>query len=279
MWHPMNREIDISFVILSWNSEIFLDKCFKSIIKKSEEEQLNIEIFLIDNGSTDESRIIVDRFESEYPDIMRKIYLEENTGTTVSRNLGSRKAAGKYICILDSDTELLDGSFKELFAVFDKNHKVGMIVSKLILRDGSTQESVKKFPSFINKLGKLSTIFFGRKSTSGYYQNFPFDKPTEVDTAISAFWLYRRELHESVGLLDEKIFYSPEDLDYCVRVRKAGHSILYYPEFQVFHDTQQISHKSPFSRIAFSHFMGLIYYFRKHGGWFSGEVKYSKEKS
>ena len=272
----MSKEIQISFVILSWNSERFLEKCFDSIIAKCKAEALPIEIFLIDNGSSDGSREIVDQFEERYPEIIKKIYLDKNMGTTYPRNLGSKQAKGKYICILDSDTELLEGTFKELFDIFDNNEDIGMIVCQLILRDRSIQVSVKKFPAFIQKLSKLSTIFLGRNSVSGYYTDFPFESKREVDTAISAFWLYRRELHASVGYLDENIFYAPEDLDYCVRIWKAGYRILYNPNFKVFHDTQQISHKSPFSRIAFSHFMGLIYYYRKHGGWFSASNKYRK---
>jgi GT2 family glycosyltransferase len=72
---------------------------------------------------------------------------------------------------------------------------------------------------------------------------------------------------EKVGYLDEKIFYSPEDIDYALRVWLAGYCVLYYPALTVLHHTQQITHKKPLSKTSISHFFGLVYYYRQHGGW------------
>lgn len=262
--------VDISFIILTWNSRLFLKKCFNSIIKKCQHEDLSFEIIVIDNGSTDGSEILFSNFFNKYPHVFKIEYLGRNTGTTYSRNIGIKKSTGRYLCILDSDTEFREGSLREIFYQLSEDDSIGLIVPRLMLPDGSTQNSVKRFPTFGQKLLKIPQAVFGVQVTNkDFYPNFPFHEKTEVDTAISACWFMSREIVDQVGYLDEQIFYSPEDLDYCVRIRKAGCKVIYLPTFTVLHDTQQISHKRPFSKVSRSHFWGLVYYFRKHGGWFS----------
>jgi GT2 family glycosyltransferase len=107
-----------------------------------------------------------------------------------------------------------------------------------------------------------------KTQNTDFYQEFPFKTERDVDTAISACWFIRREHWDKVGDLDEMIFYAPEDLDYSVRVWKAGFRILYYPQFTVLHHTQQITHRKPLSSSSLSHVRGLLYYYLKHGGWF-----------
>jgi GT2 family glycosyltransferase len=115
---------------------------------------------------------------------------------------------------------------------------------------------------------KIPRIVFGIKTKNNdFYENFPFAEEQTVDTAISACWFFKKALLQKTGYLDEKIFYAPEDIDFSLRVWKAGLSILYYPAFSVFHHTQQITHRKPLSKTSISHFWGLIYYYRKHGGW------------
>lgn len=268
-------QCDISFIILTWNSQRFLNKCFDSIIETCQTQRVRFEILVSDNGSTDQSKEIFEDYSSRYPDTFQVDFLGENTGTTYPRNLGMKKATGEFLCILDSDTELRDGSLRAMLELLRSDSQLGMVVPRLLLPDGSIQNSVKKFPTFIQKLGKIRQAVFKIKAANpDFYPGFPFTEVTEVDTAISACWLMRKELVEQVGYLDENIFYSPEDLDFCVRVRKQGLKILYWPDFTVFHDTQQISHKKPFSKVSRSHFSGLIYYFKKHGGWLSNRHLY-----
>jgi len=263
----------ISFVILAWNSSRYLDACFNSIIAKCDSESLAFEIIVVDNGSTDNSREILERFSRSYPDKFRLIHLDLNKGTTLPRNLALKQAQGKYICIFDSDAEILNGDMSEVLDTLKERHDVGIIAPMLLLDDGTVQNSVKKFPTFCHKLLKIPKIILGIKvANADFYADFPFLQERPVDTAISACWFFRRDLVDIVGYLDEKIYYSPEDLDYCIRARKCGKTITYFPKFVVRHHTQQITHRKPFSKTSLSHFGGLIYYFKKHGGWFFSSV-------
>lgn len=258
----------LSVIILTRNSRKYLDRCFDAVINKCASEGIEYEIIVIDNGSSDGSHSVLDHFVHSKPDNFRLVLLETNKGTTYPRNLGLKMAQGEYICILDSDTELLSGELTEVLRLLDQRREVGIVAPRLLLGNGSVQNSVKKFPTFWHKLIKIPKILFRIKGINAdFYSCFPFEKETEVDSAISACWFFRRDLLETVGMLDESIFYSPEDLDYCMRVHKAGKKILYCPFFTVMHFTQQISHKKPFSKVSLSHFRGLFYYFRKHGGW------------
>lgn len=269
---------DVSFVILTWNSKRYLDKCFTSLVKKCREENLSFEIVVVDNGSTDGTIEVLGRFQEKHPGCCIKIIpLKYNTGTTFSRNLGLREATGKTLCIIDSDTEIGAGSIRQVIQKLTDEPALGIIAPQLVLPDRQVQNSVKKFPTFLHKLSKIPKALFKVKvSDDDFYQNFPFKKEQQVDTAISACWFFRRSLIEQVGYLDENIFYAPEDLDYCVRVWKSGLKVIYFPALIVLHHTQQITHRKPFSQVSRSHFVGLIYYFRKHGGWFSVKSLYQQ---
>ena len=261
-------KFDISFIILSMNSEKYLDRCFRSIISKSSSEDLFYEIIVIDNGSTDASLDILKRYSETYPQNFKTIFFSKNMGTTHTRNIGLKQALGKYICILDSDTQILEGSFTDVFQILDIDRNIGIVAPRLVLANGEIQKSIKKFPTFWHKILKLPQALFAIKLKDfDFYNEFPYRLKRPVESAISACWFFRKNLILDVGYLDENIFYSPEDIEYCMRIHKLGLKIIYFPDFVVLHDTQQISHRDPFSILSLKHFFGLIYYFKKHGGW------------
>jgi GT2 family glycosyltransferase len=251
--------MEISFIILTWNSERYIDECISSVIQKCEDEKVDYEIFVVDNGSSDKTKDILRKYNGK----IGIIWLERNYGTTYSRNSGLKRANGDIICFLDSDAILKKGEITSIWQKLLSDINIGIIAPKLLLPDGSVQRSIKKFPSLWHKVLKLKKIFFGiEPKLNERYKEIPSNEEVSVDSAISACWFFRKELTETVGFLDEKIFYSPEDLDYCIRMWKSGKSILYYPFFTVLHHTQQISHKK--MNFIPIHFKGLIYYFTKH---------------
>jgi len=271
--------IQLSFITLAFNSEAFLAKCFDSIISKCQEEDISFEIIVIDNGSKDGSLNIINTYAEKYPDTFKTILLTKNRGTPYTRNLGFKKAEGRYICILDSDTEILNGSLKEVTDILETNEEIGILAPRLLLPNGSVQNSVKKFPTFWQKISKIPRVIFkiGLPDVD-FYEDFPFKNRRVVESAISACWFIRKDLLSLTGVFDEKIFYAPEDLDYCLRLRAVDKRIEYFPSVTILHHTQQISHKNPFSKVAISHFLGLLYYYRKHGGWFSARYINEEKK-
>lgn len=262
---------EISFVILTWNSEKDIAECLESIITQVPSE--NMEILVVDNGSDDLTVSLLEEFKQKNPDILKIWKLDRNYGTTYSRNLALKYAQGEILVVMDSDTKILRFPLESIKRFFGKYPEVGLLAPRLRLSDNSIQHNVKKFPTMQDKILKLNYILFknNRFRDRDFYPDFPFSSLREVETAISAGWILRRAAMEKVGYLDERIFYSPEDLDYSLRMYENGYRIVYFPLVEILHKTKQITHKSPFSKVAVSHFKGLFYYYFKHGYFFSRE--------
>jgi GT2 family glycosyltransferase len=253
--------MDISCVILSWNSERYLDHCLEALVVDLERHGFAYEVFVVDNGSKDRSVSILASLQARYPDTILPLYLDRNTGTTYSRNLALRRAQGRYICIIDSDVEVSQGAIAQLIHTLERDEKIGLVAPKLVYPNGCLQKSVDQFP---NVFAKILRYFF-LKSMERREQGRMFQQTniSEVDYAISAMWVFRRKIFEQVGFLDDNIFYSPEDVDYCLRIWKAGFNVVYNPTVTCVHQTQEISRRV-IGRATIQHIIGLCYYFKKH---------------
>ena len=189
--------------------------------------------------------------------MIKPILLPENTGTTYSRNRGLRECSGNYILILDSDAYIGADALRGLRDYLAANPGTGIAAPKLLYESGNFQLSVDRFPTLLHKLARF---MFLRKMES--YSDNRETEPRDVDYAISACWLIRRDAFDAAGLLDEQIFYSPEDVDYCLQMWEAGYRVTYVPSVSVVHAAQELSRGFRLSKFHFSHLGGLFY--RKH---------------
>lgn len=247
-----------SAVILSYNSGRYLEECLLRLAAALAEFDTPSEIWVIDNGSQDGSQQILRRLTETYPDLLRPLYLPSNTGTTVSRNLAFRQCSGRYVLVLDSDATIDAPALRALKNVLDTDDTVGLVAPRLRYPDDRFQISTDQFPTLARKLQRFLSL-----KTMEAAAHLPALRE-EVDYAISACWLLRREVLDRVGLLDENIFYSPEDVDFCVRIWQAGLRIVYEPAAVVTHDAQELSRGAKLSRFTIRHGQGLLYYFWKH---------------
>ena len=256
----------ISFVILTWNSDRVIISCLESIKTINDQKY---EIILVDNGSCDKTINNIDTFISENPEIsLKKIMLEKNYGTTVSRNLGIQQIAddSNYICILDSDTVINQEAVTELITVLSENEKNAITGPYMVNLAGEEQITAKKIPTAMLKIKKAVPVrSIQKKGEEQEKYDFSDEKRSyPVGYLISACWMIQRKLMENIGPLDENIFYSPEDVEYCVRVWKMGYRVLYCPNAHIIHATQRISKKKLISRHNWEHIKGLVYFFRKY---------------
>ncbi|HWA06360.1 MAG TPA: glycosyltransferase family 2 protein [Ignavibacteria bacterium] len=253
---------DISIIIITWNALHFLEKCLPSIYAKN--HGTDFELILIDNNSTDGTKEYV---MTNYPDT-RYIFNDHNRGVAPARNQGFKIAQGKYILILDVDTEFItDSPLKQLKEYMDNNPDSGLIGAQLVSGDGEIQRSCLKFPSVWIKLfvrfERFSFIKNSRMLKEYYMEDFDHESVLEVDYVIGAFQFIRKTMIDKIGYYDEHIFYGPEDIDYCLRAKNNGYKVVYYPKVKLFHFYQRIT-KRLFTKITFKHFAGLAYFFRKH---------------
>ncbi len=249
----------VSAVILCFNSERHIANAVNSLAAECKRLAEPCEIIVVDNGSRDGSVALLKELEATYPELLHVIYSPVNTGTTVSRNMAMRRARGRVIAIMDSDIEIPAGALGALLPRLADSPRTGLLAPRLIYPDGRAQLSVDVFPTLPHKLRRFVSL---KRMESGLTPAEERRRP--VDYAISAFWLIPRPVMERVGLLDERIFYSPEDVDYCLRVWQAGYEVVYEPSISIIHDAREISRG--FKRPAFtlSHAKGLGYLFRKH---------------
>jgi GT2 family glycosyltransferase len=251
----------ISAVILSFNSARYLGRCIRGLATALTESGGPNEIWVVENGSTDGSAEVLRGLQEEYSGLLRVIYLDRNVGTTASRNMAVGRSAGRRLLIMDSDVEVPLGTLGPLLARLDTDPACGLVAPRLVYPDGRLQMSTDVFPTVPRKLRRFLALKRMERAnvTAGSSQG-----PRDVDYVISAFWLLRRDVVDAVGPLDENIFYSPEDVDYCLRVWAAGYTVVYDPTVYAVHDAQEISRGFRVKEASLSHAKGLAYLFWKH---------------
>ena len=150
---PMkNPLIDISFIILTWNSQAYIERCMDSLLSALAQTDFHYHIYITDNGSTDATPDILHKLKNNLPSAVTLFLLDRNMGTTYSRNLGLKQADTRYICIMDSDVEVLPGTIEALAAFLEKDNRAGLAVPKIVYPDGRLQKSTDRFPTMGRKI-------------------------------------------------------------------------------------------------------------------------------
>ena len=252
--------MQLSVVLICWNSLNYLREALASL-QDTLTATTDSEIIIIDNGSTDGTDAFI---ANNYPQTLYH-RLPENKGVAYARNRGIERARGHYVWLLDDDTIANREALAEMLLYMQQNPQYGICGCRLLNTQGDTQESYKPYPSLAIKVRNVLQSRFGGNAPADYYAHeIALGTPFEPTYIIGACQLIRREVIEKIGLLDEKIFYGPEDADYCIRARKAGWRTAYLPHVSIVHHWKRITNRSPFSRIGRKHTAALIYFYCKH---------------
>jgi GT2 family glycosyltransferase len=253
--------MQLSIIVLTWNSDAYIGTCLQSIIESIHLSRNDYEIFVVDNGSTDQTREQLAQYQAKYGALITPILLDSNLGTTYPRNLALKKASGNYIAVMDSDIEVNPDTFSTLIDALVADEKTGLVAPRLVYGSGALQKSTDQFPTLLRKAHRYLLLkhLESRESRAPAQQ-----ESVPVDYAISAFWLFRQSLPAEIGYLDEKFFYAPEDVDFCLRVWKSGRHVRYVPASYAIHYAQEISRGLVFNKATAEHLRGLLYYFAKH---------------
>lgn len=216
----------------------------------------DVELIWVDNGSTDDAASFV---SANYPEAKHKL-LSENRGVAYARNRGVEMAAGQFILFLDDDTEASAEAIDFMLSYMQAHPQTGIAGCALRDSEGRLQDSFKAYPGLWCKVRNVVSSKLGiRRKELQLPANVVF--PTYI---IGACQLIRRQVFDKVGLLDEAIFYGPEDADLCIRARKAGYSTAYLPQVSILHHWRRITSRSLTSQASRRHISALLHFWHKH---------------
>ncbi|MDQ7779151.1 MAG: glycosyltransferase family 2 protein [Planctomycetota bacterium] len=248
--------MDASVIIVNWNTRDLVLDCIRSVVACK--EGCDVEIVVVDNGSTDGSCASIRR---EFPDV-RLIANDCNLGFARAVNMGIRSAAGRHLVLLNSDARLRPGALKGAIAYLDENEHVGAVGAQLLNPDGSRQTSFDNFPTLASELINKSLL------RALLPHRFPskkqeFSGPVRVESIIGAFMAVPRRVAERVGPLDESFFFFLEETDWCFRIARAGYDVVHAPHLLVEH-LQGQSKSSVQTEAKIEYLRSLYRFFKKN---------------
>lgn len=259
---PLDEQssIDLSIIIVSWNVRDYLKSCLTSIAPIRYE--LAMEVIVVDSDSNDDSVVMV---RADFPWV-RLIECGNNVGFPKGNNLGIQNASGRFLLLLNPDTEVLGEALSQMVVYLHNNKEVGFVGPQLLNPDGSIQSSRRRFPSVATAAFESTWLqpYAPRRMMQQYYaEDLPFDAPVDVDWLVGACLMTRRDLIEQIGTMDEAYFMYSEELDWCRRAKDAGWRVVYLPSAQVTHQIGKSSDQAVTERhINFQR--AKLRYFRKY---------------
>jgi hypothetical protein len=250
--------VDISFIIVNWNTRDILINCLNSIHETVTD--IDREIYVVDNNSTDGSQEAV---KNGFPDV-KLIENSTNTGFAHANNQALSVMQGRFAVLLNSDAVLQEGAIKSLLTFMINTPEVGIAGVQLLNDDGSKQNSIDNFPSLETEIFNKSILrlIFPNKYPSKARN---YNAPIEVDSVIGACMMVRKEAVDEVGLLDEDYFIFLEETDWCFRMYKKGWKVYHVPDSRVFHLSGHSKKKTP-GESQIEYYKSLYMFFRKNKG-------------
>ncbi|MBU1062143.1 MAG: glycosyltransferase family 2 protein [Candidatus Omnitrophica bacterium] len=203
--------INISIIILTFNSSEHIKSCLDSVFRQS---YRNFEAILVDNGSIDDTLSLVKR---DYPKV-RLVENKRNLGACAARNKAIGLAKGRWILTLDCDV-ILKKDFIEKIVGFigEAGESIGMFQPKILQIDRKTIYSCGIYLSNMRRFHDI-----GR----GIPENGRFDMTKDIFGACSAAAVYKKqmleEIKETTGYFDERFFFLVEDVDLAWRAQRKG---------------------------------------------------------
>lgn len=226
--------MEVTISIVNWNTREFLQRCLQSIFDNKPE--IDFEIIVVDNASKDDS---IGMLEENFPQI-KVIKNSQNVGFAKANNQAIKQSTGKYILLLNPDTQfIMKKTLERMISWMKVLPNAGILAPQLLNPDGSIQKSVRRFPNpwgifcYYSGLARLfKTNRFFNNYLMEYWNHNEF---AQVEQPMGACLLVKRKVFEEVGLLSEEFFMYYEDVEFCWRVREQGWKIFFIPEVKILH--------------------------------------------
>lgn len=245
--------MDLSIIILSYNTQKILINCLKSIY--AAKVSLEFEVIVVDNASRDDSVSVVSR---SFPKVIL-VKNKENIGFGKGNNQGFNKSRGKYVLFLNSDTVVKGQALEILVSYLESHPNIQAVGPRLLNSDQTVQPSVGFFPSLWVIFNMLFLEHFG----GGNMVRTSFSHEKEADWLMGAALLVRRKAFEKINGFDERIFMYYDEVEFCYRLKKEGYKVVYLPRAEIVHLWQKSSATGREGPIL-ANYSGLIYFYQKH---------------
>ena len=252
----------LSIVIVNYNTEKLLRSCLESVYAGANGTPMNI--WVVDNNSHDSS---VPMVKSYFPRV-QVIENPQNVGFSKANNMVISRSCSDYILLLNPDTLIIGDAIERVVKFMEEHPNVGIAGCKVLNRDGTLQLACRRsIPTprvAFFRLSGLSRLFPQSKVMAEYNLTYTDPEQThEVGAVSGAFLMVRKKVVEEIGLLDERFFMYGEELDWCLRAKRAGWAVMYYPDAQIVHyKGESAKHNSRKAAIEFYRAMYLFH--RKH---------------
>jgi GT2 family glycosyltransferase len=216
--------MDLSIVIVNWNTRDLLLECLDSIFRTITKP--SFDVWVVDNASVDGS---MEAVAGAYPQV-QVIQNERNEGFGKPNNQGIAASTGACVLLLNTDIVLTEGAVDTVWQRLNAQDKVGVLGCRLVGPDGEAQVNVHmRFPHG-------PSLKPGPPLADGL---------EEASWLWAAFLMAKRKVFEQVGLFDQDFLLFYEDTDLCWRARDAGWIIAYCPDVSVIHGSRQSANKLP----------------------------------
>ena len=229
----MTASVDLSIIIVNWNSLQFLRQCLCTVYARP--HGFSLEVIVIDNASYDGSAELL---AAEFPQV-QFVQGMENIGFARANNAAFAVSTGRAILFLNPDTEVLGDALERMLALLETSADAGAVGCRLLNTDGSLQTScVQPFPTILNQVfdSELLRRWFPRAEWWGMRALLDANgSPASVEVVSGACLMVSRIAFERVGRFSEDYFMYAEDLDLCFKLRSAGFQNYYRGDVSVIH--------------------------------------------
>jgi hypothetical protein len=262
------NNIDLSIIIVNWNTRDLLAQCLASIYAHPPDG--TFEIFVVDNASSDGSAQMV---QKQFPSV-RSIPNEENVGFARANNQAIRMSSGRHVLLLNPDTKILPDALQTLLTFIEEHPEAGAIGPMVLNPDLSLQSSCDPMPTLGREFWRL--MHLDRLLALSVYHEELWDPslPRTVDVIQGNCMLIRQEALLDVGLLDETYFMFTEEVDFCYRLLQKNWQIYWVPQAQLIHYGGQSTRQAAQEMFIELYRSKLLFFRKNHGAMGSMVYKF-----
>lgn len=260
----MSGKPDLSIILITHEHADDLPRCLGSLSEAM--AAVDAELILIDNRSADGSFELGKQLAPEPSTVVQN---QDRHGFSANVNRGVELSSGRDLVLLNPDTVVEENALAVMLEYLRGDPSAGLVVPALYFPDGDLQPSRRQFPTWRSFLARRTPLrrWMGDSDANRAHLmlDVPSDEPQEIDWALAACWLVRREAFDQVGGLDEGYPLYVEDIDFCMSLRKLGWKVVYLPSARIEHHHHAVTDSKWLTRRTWFHLRGMGRYARKHG--------------